>query len=165
MPVTWSDASLAVLATAQELIALYHPRLAEANIGFVFRSEPAASGGKDVIAHVGKVPLQLSPYIDLDYLIWIVEDSWNSFSESQRQALLDHELYHCVPKADGTFGLRSAHDVEEFIPILERYGLWNSDLAVAAPAMNQAVQLDLGLLPKETRQGRLMAVSAKLMGE
>lgn len=144
MPVIWEEASPTVMSTAQYLIQNYHPDLGEANILFMFRSEPAMVAGRVAYAKTQKVSPQMRTLLDdAHFIIWVVKEAWEAKPEEWRQALLDHELQHCGMDDDGPF-LRP-HDIEEFQIIIERHGLWNVDLIKTANAIRQ-----LSLLPAGT---------------
>jgi len=145
--ITWSEVDSTVLSLAQEIIHLFHKDLADARVGFVFRSEGSASQGKTVWAKAAKVPPKLTPLLDLDFVVWIAEDIWEKLDIQKRRALIDHELCHCdfltgMPKM-------KAHDIEEFQCIIERYGFWNVDLFRLKPTFEKAIQFNLGLPARE----------------
>lgn len=158
--IIWSEVTQEVLKIAQDLIKKYHPGLEDSRIGFVFRSEAGKSGGKFVVAKAAKVPEKYQPLnLEIDFLIWIAFDTWVNFDTNQRQALIDHELYHCTSE-DGTFKLRG-HDVEEFAEVIKRWGMWNSSLMDSAAAFEKALQLDLGL--RTAIRGAVVSVQPEFM--
>jgi hypothetical protein len=144
MPVAWEEASPTVMSTAQYLIENYHPDLVEANILFMFRSEPALVSGRVAYSKSQKVSAQMRTLLeDAHFIIWVVKEAWEAQSEEWRQALLDHELQHCGME-DGEPYLRP-HDIEEFQIIIERHGLWSVELLKTAHSIRQ-----LSLLPENT---------------
>ncbi|MDI6770117.1 MAG: putative metallopeptidase [Anaerolineales bacterium] len=135
MAVIWSEASSSVLSTAQDLIDRYHPHLKKARILFVFRSEAAKSNGRRIFGHAAKVSPQMRILLDdADFIIWISEHDWEANSAAWREALIDHVLCHCL-YFQGECSIRP-HDVEEFAEIVERHGLWNTELLM----VNEAIQ-------------------------
>jgi hypothetical protein len=142
MAIEWTEASRDVIATAEEIIRQYHADLRNANIGFLFRSEAQSSGDKQVTATASKVSDKLRPFLDYDFIIWVAEDVWKSLTHERRQALIDHELCHCQYIGGPGEGKATIlhHDIEEFIVIIERYGLWSHDLLNARNALSKAVQ-------------------------
>lgn len=65
------------------------------------------------------------------FWIEVCGEAWESLSTTQRDALLDHELAHCVllPTEDGDLKMSIApHDVEEFQEIVRRHGAWTPQL-------------------------------------
>lgn len=116
-----------VIDLAADLIERWHKSLRDANIGFLFRSESQGKRGRDVLAAIGKVPPTVAALAHLDYTIWISKPDWERFNLAQRTALLDHELCHAVINENGEWSLQD-HDVQEFYSVIERHGLWKSDL-------------------------------------
>jgi hypothetical protein len=154
----WSEPSSEVLDIARELIDQFHPDLKEAKIGFVLRDEAPVSNGKQTCGKASKISDKLRSHLDLDFLIWIAEDVYTKFTPEQRRALIDHELYHC----NYTDGIPKMlhHDVEEFLPIVERYGLWNYDLLRGRGVLEKAVQESL---PFVTERGAVISVDPEQM--
>jgi hypothetical protein len=150
MATEWSKVPDDVLKLAQDIIWEHHPELTEFAIGFIFRSEASISGGKMVLGQASKVTGKYSPFIDLDGLVWLAADVWTTLSMHQKRALIDHELCHFEVNQEGALTMRG-HDIEEFKCIIERYGLWKSDLIAFAPAVIQASQVRL---PGFERNGR-----------
>ncbi len=157
---TWSKVSDSVLHIANDLIYDFHAELAAARVGFVFRSEAGKSCGMKVLAKASKVSPKMQVHMKLDFLIWIAEDIWGDLSIEQRKALIDHELYHCS-YIGGAAKMR-AHDIEEFEPILKRYGLWHINLFRLKDTLESACQLKLSI-PGETG-GAVVAVEPGTMG-
>ena len=159
----WIKAPESVLHLAQELIEKYHEHLQGANIGFVFRETADRSGDKLVLGKAAKVSPRDKVFNNLDFVIWLAQDWWRGIlTDVQRQALLDHELCHCVfDEETETYKLRG-HDIEEFREIVERYGLWSDDLIRAAPAFISATQDMLpGFAPAV--RGKLVDLEPALM--
>lgn len=157
MSIEWHKVPQQVLDLANEIIEEYHPELAEFNIGFLFRSEAATSAGRMVLGQAAKAPAKLAPFMDLDGIIWLAEVEFLSFSPLQRRALIDHELCHFEVNDAGELTLRG-HDIEEFKVIIERYGLWRTDLEFVAPAIVAATQAPLPGFERSRRQGGVVAV-------
>ncbi len=157
MPVTWDYVPQSVIDIAQDIIRQYHKDLVDARIGFVFRSEASASGGKMVIGNCSTVPPKFKVRLELDYLIWIAQPTWDILDTMQRRALIDHELCHC--DYDGDKASTRAHDIEEFGCILERYGLWKSDLFMLQESLQKAIQLPLPI----SKSGGVVAMNPSLM--
>ena len=94
------------------------------------------------------------------YLVWVARDSWDKMSLEQRGALLDHEFCHCAETARGDWGL-CQHDVEEFVAIIERHGLWKRDLE----RLGEAVQSCLPGLEVRSGEGVVTGVPVGVFGE
>jgi hypothetical protein len=75
-----------------------------------------------------------------DYIITLDHDYWmEESSEIEREALLYHELCHCVQAVDKDGEMRfdeagnpvwalAPHDIEEFNLVVARYGAWSDDI-------------------------------------
>lgn len=122
MAVEWFRAEKPVLDMAQRIIAEYHPRLADARILFIMRSEAPVSNGRVTYGKAKKVSAELQVHVDADFIIWFAKDQWLYLRAEQREALMDHELSHC--QWDGLTASMRPHDVEEFTHIIERHGFW-----------------------------------------
>jgi hypothetical protein len=134
---------------AEELVAECHPHLADARILYVFTSQKRTSQGKLVLGKATKFsPMQkfLSSGLEsvedgFDFVITIYKDGWEDMSDATRRALVDHELCHCRRDGDKEDGEPNwsiqAHDVEEFRVIVERHGMWHSELKEFATALKQ----------------------------
>lgn len=171
MATEWKKVPDDVLELAQEIIWEHHPELNEFAIGFIFRSEAAMSGGRKKIGEASKVTGKLTPFVDLDGLVWLAGDVWYTLSANQRRALIDHELCHFEVNQEGNLVIRG-HDIEEFKCIIERYGLWKADLIDFAPAVIQASQPRLsgferngrGAIAVEPEAFRVEVVSFEMQG-
>lgn len=133
-----------VVHLVEELITAHHPHLNGANIGLLFRDEPAKSQGQTVAAKAELIndkwrSLFGRPY---DFLITIAEPIWHDLTASQRRALLDHELCHCIWGKNG-WTIRG-HDFEEFNEIIQRHGLWRDQAVQMARAMQPRLPLGNG---------------------
>jgi hypothetical protein len=65
------------------------------------------------------------------FVIELSAQHWKELTESQKRALVDHELEHCIADEDDNGNSKlgiAPHDVEEFASVLKRHGLWRSDL-------------------------------------
>ncbi|HAL17416.1 MAG TPA: hypothetical protein DCP32_11905 [Anaerolineaceae bacterium] len=161
----WEEASPSVIHIAEQLIEKYHPWLRDARIGFVFRDEAQQSLGRLILAQAQKVTAKLQVYLEFDFLIWVSKEDWEGkLTDAQREALIDHELCHCVKRLDtDTWAIRP-HDVQEFWQIIERHGLWSSDLHNGREAMERAIQAELPL-GQVKRAGKVASVSLKNIGD
>lgn len=122
---------------AWELIQDHHPHLEPVRIEFVWRDKASDSKGKTVLAKARKVG-GLNAFLgrlgkDGDhyeefFVMEVAEDTWEALSDKQHIALVDHELCHFVLNDKGGLAI-TAHDVEEFVEIVLRHGLWKRDVA------------------------------------
>ncbi|MFZ4600009.1 MAG: putative metallopeptidase, partial [Terrimicrobiaceae bacterium] len=91
----------------QQTIAKWHPTLAlvDKNIAVVMRAKAAKSGGDPVLGVARKAPPILSVLTDGEYefILEIAADEWQTLTNNQREALMDHLLSHCkVEEEEGT---------------------------------------------------------------
>lgn len=117
----------------RQAVDQWHPHLQRATILAVARPEANRSGGKLVWGKFKVAsPMERALYGDPDlaYLMILPRDIWLMLTDKGRLALVDHELSHA-----GGFDSEAekwtlvGHDVEEFIAVIQRHGLWKSDVA------------------------------------
>jgi hypothetical protein len=136
---------------AKELIEKYHGHLIDFNvrIEYVFCNKTTKRNGKEVWAYVRKVS-SLNAYLagadsndrPGDFFVMVVsEPVWEILPPDKRTPLVDHELCHlwaeadqvdeddadAIPEEPVKISLNS-HDVEEFSPIVRRWGLWREEV-------------------------------------
>lgn len=133
-------------AIAEVLIDAVHDHLAGASIGYLFR-EKMKTRDRVILGKASKAGAKLEFFDDFDFLIEFNWQEWRRLSPMQRIALVDHELSHFGYEENEKTGERTwclqSHDIEEFKGIVERWGLWKSDLVVFAGAVVHAHQLGL----------------------
>lgn len=137
---------------AKDLIQKYHGHLLDFNvrIEYVFSNKTPKKGGKEVWAYVRKMS-SLNAYLagtdedngsGGDFFVMVVsEPVWEILPPNKRTPLVDHELCHLWAEADqvdeddadaiGEDPVKlslNPHDVEEFSPIVRRWGLWREDV-------------------------------------
>lgn len=138
--ITWSEAPQSVLSTAQDLINQYHPWLTTARIAFVMRSESQKHGERYIVGQATKIADKMKPHFEFDFLIWLSEQDYTSMDSARREALIDHELCHCgYSLKSGTWTIRE-HDIQEFGVIIQRHGLWTSELMQMGEIIDQYKQ-------------------------
>lgn len=116
------EASQEICDIVDELVEDYHPDLAQASIGLMFRDKAPVSKGRTTLGKAKKVPADMRGFVGLHFVIWVAADEWQRLTINQKYALLDHELCHLVFD-DGLASTRG-HDVEEFACIIRRWGFW-----------------------------------------
>lgn len=103
--------------------------VAEAKIAFLISDKEMTKNRKIVYADCRKVAEQYRWCCDYDFMITVYEPNVFNFTTQQLRILLEHELRHCGVDNEGnetTFYL-IPHDVEEFYPIIEKYGIdWDA---------------------------------------
>lgn len=130
----------------ESLIEKHHSHLKDAKIVIAWRfGWKADADGRTKLGQAKKGSDLDRELHDHDFVILLNHDRWNmaNFTESQMEALLDHELCHCQvskdangePKTDENgrvvYRMRG-HDVEEFKEVFSRHGLWKGDLEFLA---------------------------------
>lgn len=138
---------------AELLIPEFHPHLVDnIRIDYVFSDKTTKKGTKEVWGTMRKISA-LNAYLASDenskehgvtdsfFVMVISEPVWNNLDDSQRKALVDHELCHAKVDIDddGNYKLKIVpHDMEEFQEIVKRHGLWAEDVRAFAAAATDA---------------------------
>jgi hypothetical protein len=152
---TYTDAP-AVETIARRLISAHHGHLAGVEIRYFFRDTAATSKGKKVLgkarlitglnALLAEANASSTDEADPFFVVEVAEDVWSTLDGDQREALVDHELCHCTLKETDDGGVKlalRAHDLEEFRGVVERHGLWRTDVEDFAKSLTQQ-QLPFG---------------------
>ena len=141
-----------IYARLERLIEAHHEELRDARIALAW----CTSWKADVDGHVTLGRCKKASDLDrelaaFDFVILLQRDFWMNaaVTDTQREALLDHELCHATvsydddgePKVDErgrtVFRIRK-HDIEEFQCIVDRHGTWKHDLEQFAQAIARA---------------------------
>ena len=160
MAITFKEADQHLVDLAQELIGEHHPWLKDARIGLMYRSGAIEDGNMKTIGHARKVSAEMQVFLAFDFLIWIAEDVFASYSPTQRRAMVDHELCHCAG-SEGEWRIRK-HDFEEFHRIIERYGMWSETLKIVKQVLDQP-ELPNVKVKIERHSGLVSSVPAYLL--
>jgi predicted metallopeptidase len=165
--ITYIEAPESVINIAKALIAEYHPWLKMCSIGFVLFEGDKQSMGKFVVGKTSKVTPKMVPLLSepVDFVIEISADYWARSDSDRAKALIDHELCHIRLTKTG-YGMQ-AHDFEEFAQIIDRWGLWTSELVSASAAFARHVPAEQLQLPIEGAEGKVVAIKgfAGVQGE
>ncbi len=127
-------------------------RVGEPAIMVLFRGIPKVKGGKRFLGEMclpnfqgslGQVALWLLAKACQgtlpDFLLILDAEWWGEASDREREALIFHELCHCMialdrdgekrftDEGDPVWAIR-AHDLEEFNAVARRYGAWATDI-------------------------------------
>lgn len=146
-----------VEAVAKDIIATVdeHADLVHATILYVFRDKHSTSRGRVVLGKARKFTGLTKFLIEEEasgplFVVEVAQNLWTGMTEEARRALVDHELSHLAVERqeDGTWvGRTRGHDVEEFLGVVERHGLWKADVAaLATTAASKLEQLTLDLV-------------------
>ena len=143
----------------EDLVAKHHSHLADAKIAMAWRFGKGPDPDGRLWLGQAKKGSDLDRALHgFDFVILLNHEIWNSaeFAEEHMIALIDHELCHCeravdadgIPKIDEldrpVYRIRK-HDVEEFIDVVNRHGIWKDDIRKLAEAAQEAK--DRPLLP------------------
>lgn len=148
----------------ESLVQEHHHRLVSANIQLFWRYNWKAD--RDGRLKIGEARLCSDPDRLLhkkDFVISLNHKSWQMMDESQRMAVIDHELTHCqvdleqdgeTVKVDSVgrivYRIRG-HDVEEFGEVVSRNGLYLPALesfAATCKSSDEKSTLDINVLSK-----------------
>lgn len=142
---TYTDANPEVAPMAQDIILGHHMHLRNARIQYLFLlgEKIKMSKGKAVVACVQITSGLLRLFSSCDFVITIHGETWERLTQSQRVALIDHELCHCIKDEDGFYGTRG-HDIEEFKEIVERHGFWRNDVREMAVIIQKEFEFTKG---------------------
>jgi hypothetical protein len=125
------DKAETVEELAKDLIRKYHSELVNIKIGYLWVNKVLKKGGREIIAKVARCSDLLRSLTELQVLVIVSYPTYNSLTDKQKRACIDHELTHVLVDEDlaGNPKIRIiAHDVEEFGSVIERHGLYMDDL-------------------------------------
>ncbi|QIM20559.1 hypothetical protein G7075_04405 [Phycicoccus sp. HDW14] len=153
MSVEWEWATDQVKPIADRLIAdvKQHDDLKHAQILYVFRDVHAVTRGRAILGKARKIA-GLTQFLVDDgsvgaplFVLEFPKDLWEGMKPEQKKALVDHELSHLAVERnnDGEWvGRTRGHDVEEFLGVIKRNGLWKADVAALVKAGAGQMPLD-----------------------
>lgn len=127
------DKAETVEQVAKDLIRKYHSELVNIKIGYLWKNKIIKKQGREVVACLAKCSDLIKALCELDVIMIISYPSYNSLTDKQKIACVDHELTHILVDEDlaGNPKVRLiAHDVEEFGSVIERHGLYMDDLVM-----------------------------------
>jgi hypothetical protein len=129
---------------AEMIRKTHHEHLEDAKIAYVVVPGSPKSKGKTVLGKCRGITGVMTLVTDADFIIQVPWGQWQKLSDSQREAVLDHELAHCGADVDektgDTFYRILPHDVEEFSAIIDRHGLYMPDRVEFAATCARAHQ-------------------------
>lgn len=88
-------------------------------------------------ASIRVLPAELRHVAGADIVLTANAWVWERMDEAQRKALIDHELSHVVMNDEGNW-TTVPHDVEDFIGVIRRRGLWREDVKLLVQAAQTA---------------------------
>lgn len=156
--VYFEEVDSTVLDLAREVIDQWHPALKDARIGFIFRYPAAKSHGGTVLASIMR-PSKTTHYLTkLDYIVTIAQQEWSRANRARRLAVLDHEFCHAGEDDNGNWTILP-HDVQEFVAVIDRHGLWKADLQALGEAVKSAQDRLPGIVEEKQPDGELVAMT------
>lgn len=145
----------------RECVEAHHPHLAEAKFALAWQRGMKADKDDNLTLGRCRKASDLSRELaEYDFIILLNEEAWQELYPDQRKALIDHELTHAqvTLDEDGEVKLDERgrpvwrirrHDIEEFKEIIERHGLYKSDLEAFVKAA--LAQKKTPLFPEEEK--------------
>jgi predicted metallopeptidase len=127
------DRSETIEKMAKDLIREHHPELVSLDIVYLWSNRNMQKGGKEIIAKICKASALIKSLTGHDVIVIASYPQFQSLTDKQKRACIDHELCHVLIDEDvaGTPKVKIvAHDVEEFGAVIERHGLYMSDLTM-----------------------------------
>ncbi|OPX87761.1 MAG: hypothetical protein A4E53_02383 [Pelotomaculum sp. PtaB.Bin104] len=112
---------------ASQLIEEHHRHLVNAKIKFLKRYGNWKAKGKTRLGSAEKVSEKHKYLTGYDFIIIINGIVFDSLRQQEKEALVDHELCHCGVTDKDEFCIWP-HDLEDFIAIVRRHGLWMEEL-------------------------------------
>jgi len=130
-----------VMNTVRDLVSKYHPDLVlvEDEIAVVFKEKATTTGEAVIAGKTAKATKLLGVLgeIDFKFIITLGADVWQTLSDPQRIALLDHHLCACRVEENPQSGTMKCFvqppDVSFYKDELERHGCWRTSGAPASP--------------------------------
>jgi len=134
-------------ALMEEIKLAHHSHLADARITLAWRLGWRADANGILCLGKCRKRGDLDRELDsFDFVIMLNQEAWQGLNIKEKRALIDHELCHAqiVIDSDGNPKLDDRdrlvcrirkHDCEEFKIVVERHGVWTSDLAALAQAI------------------------------
>jgi hypothetical protein len=131
------------LKIVEYLIPKYHQHLAGDTVRCIFRAPgPIPTSGKGAMATIQMYGKRMQLLTGASIIIDVSADCWESLSDIQRVALMDHELMHIVEDEETGYLTTVGHDIEEFNLIAERYGAIFSDIQAFMEAATVGVSVN-----------------------
>lgn len=129
---------------ARGIINDHHSHLRNARIKYLIRRKASKTAGKITFGQAIKPGKRYNYLTDCDFIIEIAKTAIDNLTDEGLEALVDHELYHCI-KADEKYKTTS-HDFTGFFANIDRYGFWNKELRNLE---NQLKQMELPFADRE----------------
>ena len=110
----------------QKIISELFPNLSDVRIAWLSSDKEKKSNGRIIFAECAKVPERFEWCCHYDFTITVFEPNVERFTDEQIKILLEHEIMHIGADKEKFYVV--PHDVEEFMGIIQKYGLdWQRD--------------------------------------
>jgi len=139
MAATEYSAAPDVEKIAQPIINANHRHLKSVKIEYVFASKTPVTNGKSIwgkLIKISGVNAYLSGDVGDYFVMQISKPIWDELKPEKRKALVDHELCHGGVDAHGKLFIKP-HDLEEFAEVVNRHGIWTTEVEKMAKAVQQ----------------------------
>lgn len=109
---------------------------------FLWKREGGEKHGQAVLGKCTKPNGMVKHFSNADWVVWVAADHCRNYglTDTQIEAICHHELLHASEKTDKNGNIKPAvrgHDWEGFSQNVQRYGLWQENLKLAAQAFEQ----------------------------
>jgi hypothetical protein len=140
----------------EELVPKYHPHLVKAKIAIAWALSWKPDADDRLVLGKCKKGAELERQMHgYDFVIILNKEKWDNalekFGNKLKRALIDHELCHAQVATDKygevkkdehgriVYRIRK-HDMEEFREIIDRHGIWKSDIALFAKSIMEKAE-------------------------
>lgn len=148
-----------------------HQELVNARIEYVFIKDAPKSRGRETWGRARKVtglqawlsnpetlPHPAGFVVPSEFFVIEISHSvWLTLDDGQKVALVDHELSHCAITYDEETGAPKLamrhHDVEEFVGVITRNGLWKQDVQYLGICAAEQLRLDVDRVEAAAQTG------------
>lgn len=160
-----------VYGVMDTLVAEHHPHLveAEAEIALIWLLTPSYSSGKLILGRAQRAATMANAlaglvakknHRDFNFVISLDAGAWERLAPDQREAVMDHLLCHCFCELkeqdpNGNAGWQwkiRRHDIEEFTEVVQRHGLYMTDLQEFVEVARDAALPNLFTSPEEAQE-------------
>lgn len=116
--------------------------LRERTVMFLWKRNGGEKHGQAVLGKCVKPSGMVKHFSNADWVIWVAADHCRNYglTGTQIEAICHHECLHADEKTDKQGNVKLAvrgHDWEGFSQNVQRYGLWQENLKLAAQAFEQ----------------------------
>lgn len=144
----------AIQESIKTLIGQAHPHLVDIcdDIIVIFKEKASRKGGQPTLGKTSKAPALISLLGEREYqfVIELAADTWNQLDDTQKMALLDHQLCFIGGEEDEKTAEMKYHltspDISYFSDEVLRNGHWRPDLSPSDEEKQEGEDQDLNLL-------------------